>query len=86
MKQDDDIDTELSVTELLDLIGRNADKDNENCVDLPLADVLQGPDHVAWKLIQDLNTDYTNKFEFNDEQILGLHCRSGHGYKLGDVV
>ena len=37
---------------------------------MPLEDVLLGPGHVAWKLIQDIKADTDNGFEFNEEQIL----------------
>ena len=61
---------EPSIEHILQLHGRNQDKDKEACVMVPLDDALKGPGHVAWKLIQDIKNDATNDFEFNEEQIL----------------
>jgi len=61
---------ELSIEHLPELQCRNEAKDEAVCVNIPLADVLQGPGHVAWKLIQDIKNDPSNNFEFNEEQIL----------------
>ena len=36
---------------------------------MPLEDILRGPGHVAWKLIQSVKNDLQNPFEFNEEQI-----------------
>ncbi len=61
---------EPDVEQLHQLHWRNQTKDQETCVVVPLEDALQGPGHVAWKLIQDIKNDSTNNFEFNGEQIL----------------
>ena len=63
-------DANLDLSDLLQLRARNEAKDNEQCVNMPLDDILRGPGHVAWKLIQDLKEDPDGNFEFNDEQIL----------------
>ena len=48
---------------------RNEARDNEDCVRLPLEDILRGLGHVAWKLIQGVKEDPHNNFEVNEEQI-----------------
>jgi hypothetical protein len=63
-------DAEPSLDNLLELQHRNEAKDQEPCVNMLLQDVLRGPGHVAWKLIQELKEDRTSDFEFNEEQIL----------------
>ena len=62
-------DDDINLNDLLQLQARNEAADNEHCVSVPLEDVLRGPGHVAWKLIQDLKAGPDNNFEFNDEQI-----------------
>ncbi len=61
---------EPSLEELLELQRRNGDKESGACVSLPLDDVLQGPGHTAWKLIQSLKEDPAHGIEFNEEQLL----------------
>jgi len=39
-------------------------------VSVPLPDVLLGPGHVAWKLVQNLKEDPDHGTEFNEEQVL----------------
>ena len=67
-KKDQDEDN-VDLDAFLELCARNEARDNEHCVTLPLDDILRGPGHVAWKLIQNLKDDAGNNFEFNDEQI-----------------
>ena len=70
LAKDDHEVTELDLDQLLELIRRNEHKENDICFNLPLEDVLLGPGHVAWKLMQDLRADTDHGFEFNEEQIL----------------
>ena len=37
---------------------------------VPLEDAVQGPGHVAWKLIQDARNHPTESIDFNEEQLL----------------
>ena len=60
-------DDAVELQELLSLTHRNEARDSEHCVALPLHDILQGPGHVAWKLIQNLKNNATSPLEFNDE-------------------
>ena len=64
-------DDAFSEETLLGLQRRNAAKEKALCVTVPLEDVLLGPGHVAWKLIQDLKNDpdLEKRIEFNEEQI-----------------
>ena len=62
--------TEISLEELLELQRRNEERENEECICVPLEDVLRGPGHVAWKLIKDIKDNPDSDFEFNEEQIL----------------
>ncbi len=62
-------DQDIDLHEVLQLQARNEAKDNEHCVSLPLEDILRGPGHVAWKLIQDLKENPNSNFEFRDEQL-----------------
>ena len=66
---DTETNTEIDLDDLLQLQARNKAKDNEQCVNMPLDEVLRGPGHVAWKLIQGVKEDPDNNFEFNEEQI-----------------
>ena len=61
---------ELDLQQLLDLMRRNQEKDDEVCVAVPLEDALLGPGHVARKLIQKAAEDPQGKVVFNEEQIL----------------
>ena len=56
--------------ELLQFHARNEARDDEECVSLPLENVLRGPGHVAWKLIQDMKENPDSNFVFNDAHIL----------------
>ncbi len=78
-------DAEPSLDNLLELQHRNEAKDQEACVNMQLQDVLRGPGHVAWKLIQELKEDRTNDFEFNDKFLLSL-CTYGRWNKLGEII
>ena len=71
MQQPNDTETnaEVDLNDLLQLQARNQAKDNEQCINMPLEEVLRGPGHVAWKLIQGVKEDSSNNFEFNEEQI-----------------
>ena len=62
--------TEMGLEELLELQRRNEERENEECICVPLEDVLRGPGHVAWKLIKDIKDNPDSDFEFNEEQIL----------------
>ena len=68
-------DADLDLNDLLQLRARNEAKENEQCINMPLEDILRGPGHVAWKLIQDIKEDLQNSFHFNSEQIdaIALH-------------
>ena len=62
-------DADLDLNDLLQLRARNEAKDNEQCINMPLEDILRGPGHVAWKLIQGVKEDPQNPFEFNEDPI-----------------
>ena len=62
-------DANFDLNDLLQLRARNEAKDKEQCVNMPLDDILRGPGHVAWQLIQGVKKDLQNPFEFNEEQI-----------------
>ena len=66
---EDEDHADFNLQDLLQLRARNEARDNEECVNLPLEDILRGPGHVAWKLIQSVKTRPQNSFEFNEEQI-----------------
>ena len=51
--------TEMGLEELLELQRRNEERQNEDCICVPLEDVLRGPGHVAWKLIKDIKDNPT---------------------------
>ena len=61
---------EVDLEELLNLQHRNEAREEAACVSVPLPDVLLGPGHVAWKLVQNLREDPDHGIEFNEEQIL----------------
>ena len=81
-------DADFDLKDLLQLRARNEAKDNEQCISVPLEDMLRGPGHVAWKLIQSVKENPQNPFEFNEEQIdcIALHCRYGPWNKLGGCI
>ena len=72
---EDEDHADFNLQDLLQLRARNEARDNEACVNLPLEDILRGPGHVAWKLIQSVKEKLQDSFEFNEEQIecIALH-------------
>ena len=67
-KEDQDY-TGIDLNDLLQLRERNEAKENQECTNMPLTDIMLGPGHVAWKLIQDAKDDPEKPIVFNDEQI-----------------
>ncbi len=57
---DGQADADLDLNELLQIQARTEATYNDRCVNLPLEDILRGPGHVAWKLIQDIKDDPDN--------------------------
>ena len=50
-RNDAEDDANFDLNDLMQLQARNEAKDKEECVNMPLEDILRGPGHVAWKLI-----------------------------------
>ena len=61
---------EPSIENIMDLHLRNRAREDEACMTVPLEDAVQGPGHVAWKLIQDARNHPTESIDFNEEQLL----------------
>ena len=62
--------TEPSIENVMDLHLRNRAREEEACMTVPLEDAVQGPGHVARKLIQDARNHPTESIDFNEEQLL----------------
>jgi hypothetical protein len=67
----DSAQANLDERDLLQLLLRNHDKEDQACANVPLEDVLLGPGHVAWKLIKAIRESDSN-LKFNEEQVLAI--------------
>ena len=60
--------TVIDIESLLQLQLRNQDKEDIECVSVPLADAMKGPRHVALKLMREAENDSEKPVHFNEEQ------------------
>ena len=61
--------TEPGIEDIMDLHLRNRAREEEACMMVSLEDAVQGPGHVAWKLIQDARNHPTETIGFTEEQL-----------------
>ena len=62
--------TEACIEGIVELHLRNRAREEEACMTVPLENAVQGPGHVAQKLIQDAKNHPTQSICFNEEQLL----------------
>ena len=61
-------ETVIDIESMQQLQFRNQDKEDNECVSVPLADAMKGPRHVALKLMREAENDSEKPVHFNEEQ------------------